>query len=60
MSQPIERFGVISGMIETAENLAKDWNITREQATPTPCEPPAGDRRPGPTASSPTNWCRSR
>ncbi len=30
MSQPIERFGVISGMIETAENLAKDYNITRE------------------------------
>lgn len=32
MSQPIARFGVISGMIETAENLAKDYNITREQA----------------------------
>lgn len=32
MSQPISRFGVISGMIETAENLAKDYNITREQA----------------------------
>ena len=32
MSQPIERFGVISGMIETAENLAKDYEITREQA----------------------------
>ena len=31
MSQPIERFGLISGMIETAENLAKDWSITREQ-----------------------------
>ncbi|AOL24890.1 acetyl-CoA C-acetyltransferase [Erythrobacter litoralis] len=31
-SQPIERFGVISGMIETAENLAKDYGITREQA----------------------------
>ena len=30
MSQPIERFGVISGMIETAENLAKDYNISRE------------------------------
>jgi acetyl-CoA C-acetyltransferase len=30
MSQPIERFGVISGMIETAENLATDWNISRE------------------------------
>jgi acetyl-CoA C-acetyltransferase len=31
MSQPIERFGVISGMIETAENLAKDYDITRDQ-----------------------------
>lgn len=30
MSQPVERFGVISGMIETAENLAKDYNISRE------------------------------
>jgi acetyl-CoA C-acetyltransferase len=30
MSQPIARFGVISGMIETAENLAKDYNISRE------------------------------
>jgi acetyl-CoA C-acetyltransferase len=31
-SQPEERFGLISGMIETAENLARDYNITREQA----------------------------
>ena len=31
MSQPIARFGVISGMIETAENCAKDYGITREQ-----------------------------
>ncbi|WP_202842558.1 acetyl-CoA C-acetyltransferase [Luteimonas saliphila] len=31
MSQPIARFGVITGMIETAENLAKDYGITREQ-----------------------------
>jgi len=31
-SQPVERFGKISGMIETAENLARDYNITREQA----------------------------
>jgi acetyl-CoA C-acetyltransferase len=31
MSQPIDRFGMISGMIETAENLAKDYGITREQ-----------------------------
>ncbi|MDA0819481.1 MAG: acetyl-CoA C-acetyltransferase [Proteobacteria bacterium] len=32
MSQPIERFGIITGMIETAENLAKDYNIAREEA----------------------------
>ena len=32
MSQPVERFGVISGMIETAENLAKDYGITREES----------------------------
>ena len=32
MSQPISRFGVISGMIETADNLARDYNITREQS----------------------------
>jgi acetyl-CoA C-acetyltransferase len=30
MSQPIDRFGVITGMIETAENLAKDYDISRE------------------------------
>jgi acetyl-CoA C-acetyltransferase len=30
MSQPVDRFGVISGMIETAENLAKDYSISRE------------------------------
>lgn len=29
-SQPVERFGVISGMVETAENLARDHQITRE------------------------------
>lgn len=29
-SQPVERFGVISGLIETAENLARDYNISRE------------------------------
>jgi acetyl-CoA C-acetyltransferase len=32
MSQPISRFGVISGMIETADNLARDYDITREQS----------------------------
>lgn len=31
-SQPVERFGFISGMIETAENLAKDYGIAREEA----------------------------
>jgi acetyl-CoA C-acetyltransferase len=31
-SQPQERFGVISGMPETAENLARDYAISREQA----------------------------
>jgi len=30
MSQPIERYGVITGMVETAENLAKDYGISRE------------------------------
>jgi acetyl-CoA C-acetyltransferase len=32
MSQPISRFGVISGMIETADNLARDYQISREAA----------------------------
>src|SRR3546814_19001862 len=32
MSQPIERFGVISGMITTAENLPRDYGITRAEA----------------------------
>ena len=31
-SQPVHRFGVISGMIETAENLAKEYSISREAA----------------------------
>jgi len=31
-SQPEARFGRISGMIETAENLARDYRITREQS----------------------------
>src|SRR5262249_32114858 len=30
MSQPVARFGVITGMIETAENLAKDFDISRD------------------------------
>src|ERR1700722_5312976 len=32
MSQPVERFGVITGMIETADNLARDYQISREAA----------------------------
>lgn len=31
-SQPVERFGPISGMIETAENVARDYAIGREEA----------------------------
>jgi len=31
-SQPVDRFGKISGMIETAENLSKEFSITREEA----------------------------
>jgi acetyl-CoA C-acetyltransferase len=31
-SQPLERFGPISGMIETAENLAREFQIPREDA----------------------------
>jgi len=31
-SQPVERFGHISGMIETAENLAREYSISREEA----------------------------
>lgn len=31
-AQPVARFGEISGMIETAENLARDYGISREQA----------------------------
>jgi acetyl-CoA C-acetyltransferase len=31
MSQPIERFGVITGMIATADNVARDYGITREE-----------------------------
>ena len=31
-SQPVERFGRISGMIETAENLARDHKISRDES----------------------------
>ena len=41
MSQPISRFGVISGMIETADNLARDYQISREE-----CDEYANWRQP--------------
>ena len=31
-SQPVERFGHISGMIETAETLAREYAVSREEA----------------------------
>jgi acetyl-CoA C-acetyltransferase len=31
-SQPVDRFGFISGMIETAENLSKEYSISRQAA----------------------------
>jgi acetyl-CoA C-acetyltransferase len=31
-SQPVSRFGYISGMVETAENIARRYGITREEA----------------------------
>jgi acetyl-CoA C-acetyltransferase len=31
-SQPVSRFGYISGMVETAENLSKEYEISREAA----------------------------
>ncbi|AMK24166.1 acetyl-CoA C-acetyltransferase [Sphingobium sp. TKS] len=31
-SQPVDRFGQISGMVETAENLAGQYQISREEA----------------------------
>jgi len=31
-SQPVERFGYISGMIETAENLGREYQISREDS----------------------------
>jgi len=31
-SQPVERFGIISGMIETAENVAREMQISRADA----------------------------
>lgn len=31
-SQPVERFGVISGMIETAENVARECGVSRQES----------------------------
>jgi acetyl-CoA C-acetyltransferase len=31
-SQPVDRFGYISGMVETAENVARRYGITREES----------------------------
>lgn len=31
-SQPEERFGYIAGMIDTAENLAREYHISREES----------------------------
>jgi acetyl-CoA C-acetyltransferase len=31
-SQPVERFGFISGLIETGDTLARDYDISREEA----------------------------
>src|SRR3546814_4052516 len=39
MSQPAERFGVISGRLETAQNLAKDYAITRSDEHQTGLHP---------------------
>ena len=36
-SQPAARFGHISGMIETAENLATEYQISREEADAFAC-----------------------
>jgi acetyl-CoA C-acetyltransferase len=60
MSQPIERFGVISGMIETAENLAKDYQITREACDEYAARSHQRAAAAWAEASSPTSWCRSR
>ena len=60
-SQPEERFGPISGMIETAENLARDYGITpRGRRRLRRAKPPAGRMRPGRKAASPTRSCRCR
>ena len=52
MSQPISRFGVISGMIETADNLARDYQISREACDEYAAESHSARRRPGRPASS--------
>jgi hypothetical protein len=61
-SQPVERFGKISGMIETAENLARDYGISRERPTPLPCAATSVPPMPGPLVAFPRSRpvrCRS-
>ena len=60
-SQPVERFGAISGMIETAENLAQGISISRaKQPTRTRCAATSAPPRHGKRASSTKRSCRSR
>jgi acetyl-CoA C-acetyltransferase len=37
-SQPVERFGYISGMVDTAETLAREFAVSREEADLFACE----------------------
>ena len=55
-SQPAARFGAISGMIETAENLAAEYRISREQADEFAARSHVVRRRRGATASSLVKW----
>ena len=58
-SQPEERFGHISGMIETAENLARDIrDLARGGGRVRGAQPSARGRGVGRRASSPTRSCR--
>jgi len=56
-SQPEARFGRISGMIETAENLAKQFGISRAQSMNTRCRANAVRRRLLRQVVSPRRWC---
>ncbi len=48
-SQPPERFGHISGMPETAENLAREYAISRRRPMRSRFAVTNGQRRHGPT-----------